>query len=100
MGEIFVTVGDPSQQPEAERFADTIIQQLRAGAPFAVVAAQFSQSQTALQGGDEGWVQPSQIDPAVLRVLQEMPPGAISNPIPVPGGRQHRDAPGQAADRQ
>ena len=51
-----------------------------------MVAAQFSQSQTALQGGDEGWVQPNQLDPAVVRVLQEMPPGAISNPIQVPGG--------------
>ncbi len=86
VAEIFVPIGDPGQAEEAHRFAETVIQQLRLGAPFAVVAAQFSQSQTALQGGDEGWVQPNQIDPAVLRVLQEMPVGAISNPIPVPGG--------------
>jgi peptidyl-prolyl cis-trans isomerase SurA len=86
VAEIFVPIGDSGQTEEAHRFAETVIQQLRLGAPFAVVAAQFSQSQTALQGGDEGWVQPNQIDPAVLRVLQEMPEGAISNPIPVPGG--------------
>lgn len=86
VAEIFVPITDPAQTEEANRFAETIIQQLRLGAPFAVVAAQFSQSQTALQGGDEGWVQPNQVDPAVLRVLQEMPEGAISNPIPVPGG--------------
>lgn len=86
IAEIFVPISDPAQADEARRFADTVIQQLRLGAPFPVVAAQFSQSQSALQGGDEGWMQPSQIDPAVLRVLQEMPPGAISNPIPVPGG--------------
>ncbi len=86
IAEIFVPISDPAQADEARHFADTVIQQLRLGAPFPVVAAQFSQSQSALQGGDEGWVQPSQIDPAVLRVLQEMPPGAISNPIQVPGG--------------
>ena len=86
VAEIFVPIADPAQADEARRFADTVIQQLRAGAPFPVVAAQFSQSQTALQGGDEGWEQPNQIDPEVLRVLQEMPPGAISNPIQVPGG--------------
>jgi peptidyl-prolyl cis-trans isomerase SurA len=86
IAEIFVPIADPAQTDEARRFADTIIQQLRLGAPFPVVAAQFSQSQTALQGGDEGWVQPNQIDPAVLRVLREMPEGAISNPILVPGG--------------
>ena len=48
VGEIFIPVEEPSQAEEARRFADTVIQQLRAGAPFPVVAAQFSQSQTAL----------------------------------------------------
>jgi peptidyl-prolyl cis-trans isomerase SurA len=86
VGEIFIPVETPAAAEEARRFADTVIQQLRAGAPFPVVAAQFSQSQTALGGGDLGWVQPAQIDPAVLRVLKEMPVGAISNPIRVPGG--------------
>lgn len=86
IGEIFIPVENPTQSDEARRFADTVIQQLRAGAPFPVVAAQFSQSQTALVGGDLGWVQPAQLDPQVLRVLNEMPAGAISNPISVPGG--------------
>jgi peptidyl-prolyl cis-trans isomerase SurA len=86
VGEIFVPIDNPSAADEAGRFADTVIQQLRAGAPFPVVAAQFSQSQTALQGGDLGWVQPSQIDPEELRVLNQMPVGAVSNPLRVPGG--------------
>ncbi len=86
VGEIFVPVAEPSQTEDARRFADTVIEQLRAGAPFAVMAAQFSQSQTALAGGDLGWVQQNQLDNAVLRVLNEMPPNAISNPIAVPGG--------------
>jgi peptidyl-prolyl cis-trans isomerase SurA len=51
-----------------------------------VVAAQFSQSQTALQGGDLGWVQPNQLDPEVARIAEAMPAGAVSNPIRVPGG--------------
>jgi peptidyl-prolyl cis-trans isomerase SurA len=86
VSEIFIPVENPAAAEEASRFADTVIQQLHAGAPFPVVAAQFSQSQTALQGGDIGWVQPGQLDPAVERVLTEMPVGAISNPIRVPGG--------------
>ncbi len=84
--EIFIPVENPSREPEARRFADVVIKQLRAGAPFPVVAAQFSQSQSALQGGDLGWVQPSQLDPAVAKIVQEMPPGAVSEPIAVPGG--------------
>lgn len=86
VAEIFVPISEARQVADAQRFADTIIAQLRAGANFGVVAAQFSQSQTALQGGDLGWVQANQLDPEVLRVVQIMPPGAVSNPIRVPGG--------------
>ncbi len=86
VAEIFVPIGEARQVADAQRFADTIIAQLRAGANFGVVAAQFSQSQTALQGGDLGWVQANQLDPEVLRVVQIMPAGAVSNPIRVPGG--------------
>jgi peptidyl-prolyl cis-trans isomerase SurA len=86
IAEIFVPITDPAQAEDAQRFADTVIGQLRGGAPFPVMATQFSQSQTALQGGSLGWVQSNEIDPEVLRVVQEMPVGAISNPIRVPGG--------------
>ena len=86
ISEIFIPIDDPSKTADARRFADTVIAQLRAGAPFPVVAAQFSQSQTALQGGDLGWLRRNQLDPAVAAVAQEMPPGAVSNPIDVPGG--------------
>lgn len=84
--EIFIPVENPAREADARRFADTVIKQLRAGAPFPVVAAQFSQSQSALEGGDLGWVQPSQLDPGVARIVQQMPPGAVSEPIVVPGG--------------
>jgi peptidyl-prolyl cis-trans isomerase SurA len=86
VAEIFIPVDDPANSADAQRFTETVIGQLRAGAPFQVVAAQFSQSQSALEGGDEGWLQQNQLDPAVGRLVQEMPVGAISNPVKVPGG--------------
>jgi len=86
VGEIFIPVDDPASTADAQRFAETVITELRAGAPFPVVAAQFSQNQTALQGGELGWVQPNQLDPEVARLAVEMPAGAISNPVKVPGG--------------
>ncbi|GAC1337093.1 MAG: peptidylprolyl isomerase [Acetobacteraceae bacterium] len=86
VAEIFIPVDDPAKAADAQRFADTVIAQLRAGAPFPVIAAQFSQSQTALQGGDLGWVRASQLDPEVVSVVREMPQGAVSNPVRVPGG--------------
>ncbi len=86
VGEIFIPIDDPAKAPEAQKFAETVIAQLRSGAPFGVVAAQFSQSQTALQGGDLGWVSANELDPSVASVVKEMPVGAISNPTTVPGG--------------
>ncbi len=86
VGEIFIPVENPQSGAQAQKFADTVIQQLHDGAPFAVAAAQFSQSQTALAGGDLGWVQPDSLDPAVAGILAQMPVGAVSNPIRVPGG--------------
>ncbi|MGE0415323.1 MAG: peptidylprolyl isomerase [Acetobacteraceae bacterium] len=86
VAEIFIPIDDPAHTADAQRFAETVILELRSGAPFPIVAAQFSQSQGALEGGDAGWVQTSQLDPAVAQLVTQMPPGAISNPVRVPGG--------------
>jgi peptidyl-prolyl cis-trans isomerase SurA len=86
LAEIFIPVTDPADDQSAENFATTVIQQLRQGAPFPIVAAQFSQADSALQGGDLGFVSLNQLDPSVAAVVQTMPVGAISNPVRVPGG--------------
>jgi len=86
LGEIFIPVDDPANAADAQRFAETVIGELHAGAPFALVAAQFSQTQTALEGGAIGWVRTNQLDPQVARLVTQMPVGAISNPVKVPGG--------------
>ena len=86
IGEIFIPADDPAHAQDAHAFADTVINQLHAGAPFAVVAAQFSQSQTALQGGDVGWRQANDLEPDVARVVTQMPISAVSNPVRVAGG--------------
>ena len=77
---------DPSRLNDARRFADTVIQQLRAGAQFGIVAAEFSQGETALKGGEMGWVRPDQVDPQIATLITSMPVGAVSNPIRVAGG--------------
>jgi peptidyl-prolyl cis-trans isomerase SurA len=86
LGEIFIPVDNPSNAADAQRFAETVISELHAGAAFPMVAAQFSQTQTALEGGEVGWVQANQLDPEVARLVTQMPIGAISNPVKVPGG--------------
>ncbi|GAA3665707.1 MULTISPECIES: peptidylprolyl isomerase [Acetobacter] len=88
ISEIFVKVDDPRHAEEELAFTNTVIDELRKGAPFPIVAAQFSQSQTALDGGSMGWVQEDELDPSVVDIVRRMPVGigAVSNPITVPGG--------------
>ncbi len=86
VSEIYIPVSNPGQEAEVRRFVDDVIARLRQGAPFPMVATQFSQSQTALLGGDLGWVQPERLDPEVAAVVRQMPEGAVSSPIRVPGG--------------
>ncbi len=86
VSEIFIPVDQPTQDADAQRFAEAVITQLRSGAPFPIVAAQFSSGQTALQGGDLGWVRPDQLDASVAALVAQMPAGAISNAQKVAGG--------------
>lgn len=88
ISEIFIPVDDPAEEPGVRRFVDDVVGQLRAGVPFPLAATQFSQAQTALQGGDLGWQGQEAMDPAVAAIVTQMPPGAISSPIRVPGGFQ------------
>lgn len=88
LGEVFIPVDDPANEADARRFTEDVIAQLRRGVAFPVVATQFSQAQSALQGGDLGWVTAQQLDPEVAAIAERMPVGAISNPIRVAGGFQ------------
>jgi peptidyl-prolyl cis-trans isomerase SurA len=88
VSEIFIPVDDPSKTAETQAFVEDVVGRLRRGLAFPVAATQFSQAQTALQGGDLGWVKPDQLDPAIARIVTQMPPGAISNAVRVPGGWQ------------
>jgi peptidyl-prolyl cis-trans isomerase SurA len=88
VSEIFIPVENPAHEAETRRFVEEVTRQLRSGTPFQVAATQFSQSQTALQGGDLGWVHKDQLDPEVASLVERMPPGAISNPVRVAGGFQ------------
>jgi peptidyl-prolyl cis-trans isomerase SurA len=88
VSEIFIPLDDPAEEPEVRRFVEDVVGQLRAGVPFALAATQFSQAQSALAGGDLGWVGTEALDPEIGRIVTLMPPGAISNAMRVAGGFQ------------
>jgi peptidyl-prolyl cis-trans isomerase SurA len=85
VAEIFLSA-TPETAAEVEANANRIIQQIRAGANFSAYARQFSEASTAAIGGDLGWVRAEQLPPEISAVVQQIPIGAITNPIPVPGG--------------
>jgi peptidyl-prolyl cis-trans isomerase SurA len=85
VGEIFLSA-TPSTETQTLDNANKILTQLRGGASFAGYARQYSEASTAAVGGDLGWVRPEQLPTPLAEALRQMPAGAISNPIPVPGG--------------
>jgi peptidyl-prolyl cis-trans isomerase SurA len=85
VGEIFLSA-TPATESQTLENANKILTQLRGGASFAGYARQYSEASTAAVGGDLGWVRPEQLPAQLASAVREMPAGAISNPIPVPGG--------------
>ena len=85
VGEIFLSA-TPATETQTLDNANKILTQLRGGASFAGYARQYSEASTAAVGGDLGWVRPEQLPAPIADALRQLPQGAISNPIAVPGG--------------
>ncbi len=66
--------------------AKAMLTQLREGAPFPLLAQQFSSSPTAAKGGDLGWVREGELRPEINDVMIGLKKGELAEPIQVPGG--------------
>ncbi|MEP4052078.1 MAG: peptidylprolyl isomerase [Litorimonas sp.] len=66
--------------------ANAMITQLQGGAPFPLLAQQFSSAASAARGGDVGWVREGELRPEIDTMIREMTKGSVSTPIQVPGG--------------
>jgi peptidyl-prolyl cis-trans isomerase SurA len=86
LSEIFLGIDDPSQTDATEQAAQRLIEQLHTGADFAAVARQFSQSSSAAQGGEVGWVRPGDLPPEINNAIQSLAPGEIAGPVRSEGG--------------
>lgn len=86
VSEIFQPVDTPEEDGKVQKDIGELVTQIRMGAPFPAVARQFSQNPTAAQGGDLGWVQEGQLQPALNAALLKMNAGDISDPIRAAGG--------------
>lgn len=80
--EIFLPVNDETEERQTMELARKLIQEIKSGnATFDVVATQFSESATAVDGGDMGWVQDGQLPQELNIVVKSLTKGQISPPI-------------------
>jgi len=84
--EIFLPVDNPEQDAKVKKDAEAILLQLRQGAPFSMVARQFSQHPSAATNGDMGWVNDGQLAPELNSVVAKLSIGEISDPVRSAGG--------------
>lgn len=84
--EIFLPVDNPEQDTKVKKDAEDIIQQLRQGAPFPMVARQFSQHPTAATNGDMGWINDGQLAPELNEAVRKLEVGGMTDPIRSAGG--------------
>ena len=86
IAEIFLNVDNPADEAKVEELAMSLIQRMRDGAPFSVIAQQFSKGTGAINGGDLGWIQPGQLTGELDKAAQSIGVGNVSPPIRMPDG--------------
>ncbi|MEL7031492.1 MAG: SurA N-terminal domain-containing protein [Pseudomonadota bacterium] len=86
LAEIFLYAPQEADKTQALTAANSIVDQLRAGAQFQLAAQRFSSAPTAATGGDMGWVVIDDFDDARVEALRGMSGPGITDPIQVEDG--------------
>lgn len=79
--EIFLAADESTDLGEVQQTAERLMREIGAGADFASLAQQFSQSATAPVGGDLGWVTAESLPSEVAEDLRQMQPGEVVGPV-------------------
>ena len=85
-GELFLYAPQEADKEQALVAAQSILEQLRAGAPFEVAAQRFSSAPTAATGGDMGWITLDGMDDMRRDALQNLAEPGLTEPILVDDG--------------
>lgn len=89
IAQILIAVPDaatPTQIEAAKRQANEVLAQLRKGTDFRELAVSSSAGQQALEGGDLGWRNASQLPTLFVDVVPKLKPGQFSDLIRSPSG--------------
>jgi peptidyl-prolyl cis-trans isomerase SurA len=86
ISEIFLPADTPQEFDQMQSGAMHLLEQMQHGAPFPLVARQFSQAPSAAAGGDIGWIAATELAPELRPVAERLQAGQVSLPIRVPNG--------------
>ena len=86
LAEIFLPVDDPTDESRVQEDMNRLVEALVSGARFSVLARQFSQSASSINGGDLGWIVRSQLSEELAVVVSSLQAGQLSPPIRTLGG--------------
>lgn len=76
----------PQQLDDAARKATDVYERAKRGEDFAALAVQYSNSQTALEGGSLGWRKGSEVPTILAELVAKMKAGEVSEPLRTPSG--------------
>lgn len=76
----------PEELDEAARKSEEVYQKASSGEDFARLAVQFSNAQTALEGGSLGWRKGSELPTFLAEVIAGMKAGDVTKPLRTPSG--------------
>lgn len=105
ISEIFLPAENEREFAEMQQGAMRLLQEMQRGAPFPLVARQFSRAPSAAAGGDIGWIASNELAPELQPVAERLQPGQVSIPVRTPNGvyiiamrdRRAGGAPGSAS---
>ncbi len=87
ISEIFLPAETPQEFDDMEQGAMRLLQEMaERGAPFPLVARQFSQAPSAAAGGDIGWIASTELAPELQPIAERLEPGQVSLPVRTPSG--------------
>lgn len=81
VAEIYLEVPRAQDEATIQEQISAIRRDLQNGAPFQILARQFSQSAGAVNGGEIGWVMEGQLQEALDAALAELSVGDLSAPV-------------------
>ncbi len=76
----------PDQIEARKRRAELALSDIKSGKDFKEVAAQYSDAQDGISGGDLGWRTPARLPTVFVTVLKDMSKGQVSPVLRSPGG--------------